>query len=67
MRNAQDPTVSSTELLLGNAGSGCSLDEQVPSESYVPVDPSSVSTGGLEAAAGDSFDAQALVTNALLL
>jgi hypothetical protein len=64
---AQDPTVSFTELLLGDAESGFSLDNQVLSESYVPVDPSSVPMGGLGAAAGSSFNAEALVTNALQL
>ena len=63
---AQDPTVSITELLLGEAGSGFLLDHQALSESYVPVYPTSVPMGGLGAAAGGSFDAEALVTNALL-
>ena len=62
---AQDPTVSFTELLLGDAKTGFSLDLQVLSESYVPVDPSSMPMGGLGAAAGVSFNAEALVTNAL--
>ena len=59
---AQDPTVSFTELLLGEAGSG----PRFLPESYVPVDPSSVPMGGLGAAAGGSLDAEALMTNALL-
>ena len=63
---AQDPTVSFTELLLGDAASGFSLDDQVLSESYVPVDPSSAPMGGLGAAVGTSFDPQALVSNVLL-
>jgi hypothetical protein len=63
---AQDPTVSFTELLLGDERSGFSLDHQALSESYVPVDPSSVPMGGLGAATGSSFNAEALVTNALL-
>ncbi len=57
---------SFTELLLGDARFGFSLDHQALSESYVPVDPSSVLMGGLGAAAGGSFNAEALVTNALL-
>ena len=63
---AQDPAVSLTELLLGDAGSGFSLDHQVLSEAYVPVDPSTVPMGGLGATAGGLFNAEALITNALL-
>ncbi len=62
---AQDPTVSFTELLLGDAATGFSLDHEALSQSYEPVDPTNVPMGGLGAAAGDSFDVQSLVRNAL--
>ena len=61
---AQDPTVSFTELLLGNEASGFSLDHEALSESYRPVDPTAAPMGGLGAAAGASFDVQALIANA---
>ena len=53
---AQDPSVSFTELLLGDEESGFALDHQVLSESYVPQDPISMPMGGLGAAAGASFE-----------
>ena len=62
---AQDPTVSFTELLLGDAATGFSLEDPVLSEAYVPADPSSVPMGGLGAAVGASFDPYALVSSAL--
>ena len=64
---AQDPTVSFTELLLGDAGSGFCLDHESLSQSYLPVDPTCTPMGGLGAAAGAAFDTQALVANALHL
>ena len=63
---AQDHTVSFTELLLEDAATGFSLNHQALSESYVPVDPASVSMGGLGAAAGDAFDVQAIIRSALM-
>ena len=62
---AQDPSVSFTDLLMGDEESGFALDHQVLSESYVPQDPISMPMGGLGAAAGASFDVQALVTSVL--
>ena len=64
---AQDLTISFTELLLGDAESGSSLDHESLSQLYVPVDSTSASMGGLGAAAGATFGTQALVANALHL
>ena len=61
---AQDPTVSFTELLLASEGSGFSLDHEALAESYRPVDPTAAAIGGLGPAAGAAFDVQALVANA---
>lgn len=44
---AQNPTVPFTELLLGDAATGFSLEDPVLSETYVSTDPSSVPMGGL--------------------
>jgi hypothetical protein len=63
---AQDPTVSFTELLLGEAESGFCLDHEALAGSYVPVDPTAAAVGGLGGARGASFDPRALVANALL-
>lgn len=62
---AQDPTVSFTELLLGSEGSGFSLDHEALAESYRPVDPTAAAIEGLGPAAGAAFDVQALVANAM--